>query len=181
MARKVLVSRVGLTRCPSCSAHIKVAAELKATACPFCGAALAVAVSPPPGPLSRAFSAGRSGLLAASLLGATSLGALGCDDSEEPGPSDDMSADTAEETGVTPLYGEPADVQSDAATDATVTPLYGEPADLESDTATDTTVTPLYGEPADVTGDDVDDAEDATAVPLYGVIPADVTDDGDAG
>ncbi len=40
MARKVRVSRHGLSACPRCRAHVPVAANWRATTCGFCGAGL---------------------------------------------------------------------------------------------------------------------------------------------
>jgi hypothetical protein len=70
------ISRQGLSRCPSCLAHVAVAADPRATVCPFCGGAFAA----PAPTLSRA---GSSALIAALGL---SLAMTGCGTKSEPAP-----------------------------------------------------------------------------------------------
>jgi hypothetical protein len=167
MARKIKVSRHGLTRCPACQAHIQVAADASATTCPFCLAALASTpepVSALPSLLRSALSTGRSGLLAAGLL---SLSVAACAE-EDPTPP---VADTSEETdsGAQPAYGIPADViEPEDAADSTVEALYGAVPDDTSSTSA-----PMYGIPADII--EPEDAEDAPVEALYGIVPADTT------
>lgn len=77
MKKKVNVSRSGLTRCPSCQAHICLAEEVAETACPFCDARLFDDSSR--SLVRRALDAvtsGRSGLIATTLAGALAGG--GC-------------------------------------------------------------------------------------------------------
>ena len=116
----IKVSRNGLTRCPSCSAHIHVAERVEATICPFCQAelpeALAVA-SRQTSPLQRLLGQGRSAVIAASLLG---LPLSACDD---------PTADSSPPADV----GDP-DVQLDVADDNMGVAVYGMPAtDTEQD------------------------------------------------
>lgn len=155
MAKNIKISRHGLTSCPACSAHIRVADELHETACPFCGADLmADAGGGVLSSLRSAVSSGRSGLVAASLFGLTAL--AGCGDDEDPAAdmsdtasdTQDMADDTADDTMT--------DTPSDAP-DLEVQPLYGLPADMTPDTNPDAT--------------DADDAEDAPPAPLYGIAP----------
>lgn len=37
-AHRISVSRSGMTTCPHCSSHIKLATDIAQTSCPFCGA-----------------------------------------------------------------------------------------------------------------------------------------------
>jgi hypothetical protein len=153
MVRKVLVTRNGFTNCPGCHAHIKVAAELGDTVCTFCDCSLKTVVPRADhqrfAGLARVVKAGRSGLLAASLLG---LGGLAACDSTEPPKTDvtDVVADTAGETSNVALYGMPADtnVVADTAPDAGPQPEYGLPADT-ADEDTSNQAQPAYGIPAD--------------------------------
>ena len=94
MVKRVSVSRQGLTRCPSCGSHVKIAASLQETICPFCNTSLqdAVAEGPLQGAIRRAadsLTRGRSHLIAASLLGASAL--VGCPSDE----GDTGAADSA--------------------------------------------------------------------------------------
>ena len=89
---KIKVSRQGLTRCPSCKAHIQVATPLTDTVCPFCQTHLAQALTASgseQGPLSRLMGSSRSAVIAASLLGVPVIGA--CDNTTKP-PLDDPNA-----------------------------------------------------------------------------------------
>ncbi len=76
MSKKHARSRSGLTRCPSCRAHVRAAESPTETVCPFCGAALT-------GAPSRMASAGRGGVLAASLLAFSCGGGSGAAEPEE--------------------------------------------------------------------------------------------------
>lgn len=60
--QKPIKSRSGLTRCPSCRAHVHAAARPSETVCPFCGAIVGS------GAARVVRAAGRGGVLAASLL-----------------------------------------------------------------------------------------------------------------
>jgi len=153
MVRTVRVTRDGFTNCPGCHAHIKVAAELGETVCAFCGSSLKMIAQRADhqrfAGLARVVKAGRSGLLAASLLG---FGGLSACDSTEPPKTDvaDVVADTADDTTAVALYGMPADtnVVADTAPDAGPVPEYGMPADtVNEDTGTPNQ--PAYGVPGD--------------------------------
>lgn len=178
MTRKIKVSRHGLTRCPSCLSHIQLAADARLTACPFCEASLLATPEPAVGKLGTliqgALATGRSGLLAASLLG-LSVGVGACADEEDPEPSTDTqstdAADTSDSSGVDtepqPAYGIPADIIEQEDTNGGA--LYGGPPDTTSE---DITSQPAYGIPADVI--EQEDAPDTTSEALYG-IPADTS------
>ena len=144
----IRISRSGLSRCPTCKSHIKVAAVVQETRCPFCDGTLAA-------PSSRVnlslTPSSRSALVAASLF--ASAGWMpGCasDDSSsadavivEPAP--DSTSDTAadgswaqeivEDAGSMPAYGIPPDASWDASPeveiveDAGSMPEYGMPPD----------------------------------------------------
>ena len=165
---KIRVSSHGLTRCPGCQTHVQVAESAAATQCPFCGATLGSELQrSPEGPsmLNGLAQAGRSGVLAAALLG----GVVACGAEPEPIPDSgtdagsDTSADTGSDVGTADapedigaaLYGVPADVMIDMAPDATPTPEYGVPADtgpaedIETEVAPDSAGAPEYGVPPD--------------------------------
>ena len=156
MVRKVKVTRQGMTHCPTCHAHIRVAAVLSETVCPFCETALKDVL--PAGDvgqlsgLSRVAHSSRSGVVAASILGLSGL--AGCESA----------------TNVQPVYGAPADIMvTDTVQDATPQPEYGLPADaMVPDIVEDATPQPEYGLPADVTEDT---KEDIPPAPPYGIPP----------
>lgn len=82
MRRKIYVSRHGLAACPSCGNHIKLAPVREETECPFCDAPILALPEGERGLVSRAaraLMAGKSSVLAASLLGVASLGACSSD------------------------------------------------------------------------------------------------------
>ena len=168
---KIRVSSHGLTRCPGCQAHVQIADSVAATECPFCGTTLGAELRrDPDGPsrLSGLSSAGRSGVLAAALLGGAV--ACGADPEPVPDPGADSGSDTATDTG--------SDVGTTDAPMDVGAALYGVPSDVIIDTvpAPDTTPAPEYGIPADVETDAADDVEtevapDAPPAPEYGVPP----------
>jgi hypothetical protein len=181
MVLRVKVSRDGLTRCPKCSSHIKVAAVLAETTCPFCNTVLKTALKPDPKGILQSISdklkQGRGGLIAASLLGLTA-GVSGCaTDSNGDGTGGDTSSITdvvqedAEDVGAQPEYGVPADVFQEDAMDAGPQPEYGVPADVDEEKDEGAT-----------TANDVEreDATDAGPQPEYGV-PADAEEEKDEG
>ena len=140
MVRKIRISRHGLTRCPSCSAHIKVAFVLAETACPFCEASLQSAMSSKDEGmlhmLSTSLMVGRSSLIAASLLG-LSLGAgVGCSSDSNGNGNTDIVLDVADAPDIpsADVYGLPPDGWSDTL-EPEVSPephpqdLYGVPPD----------------------------------------------------
>lgn len=167
---KIRVSSQGLTRCPGCQTHVQIAESAAATECPFCGATLGSELRrSPDGPsrLSGLAQAGRSGVLAAALLG----GVVACGAEPEPIPDSgtdsgsDTSTDSGSDVGTADapvdvgaaLYGVPADVMIDTAPapDATPAPEYGVPADagsgedIETEVAPDSAGVPEYGGPPD--------------------------------
>jgi len=162
MVRKIKITRHGMTTCPTCHAHIRVAPNLADTVCVFCSTSLKdVLPSSDLGRLSglaRIAHASRSGMVAASILGITGL--AGCDNNVQPVkdvPADIMVPDAAQDAGPQPEYGLPADAF---------------PMDAATDTGQDAGPQPAYGIPADV-GEPADAVEDFGAQPPYG-IPADV-------
>jgi hypothetical protein len=163
MTPKIKVSRHNLTRCPACQAHIQLAATLRATVCPFCQTALTSAPPTPPTMLSGlihgALATGRSGLLAAGLLG---LSVSACSEEETNPPADTTSATDA------------TDTNTDTNTDPDTTPAdddmpvaeYGIPPD-DTASAPDSTMGDLYGLPPDA----VEDADEDVPANDYGLPP----------
>ena len=157
MVRRIKVTRHGLTTCPSCTSHIRVAAVLSETSCPFCGTALSVSAVEDKGGLLQSLTssiiAGRSSLLVASLL---SMGGMAACESD----STNNNPDVVQDINVQPVYGAPADVVMDTEPpqDVPDQPLYGAvPDDVPipemdagtSDADTEPPVQALYGAPAD--------------------------------
>ena len=136
------VSRQGLTRCPSCQAHVKVSAREAGGSCEFCGADLSGNPTASRGGVSfvsRVAHAGRSGLIAASLLGAGCIS--GSPPSSDSPPADTGAmVDTAPDASAVALYGMPADAagpedvaveEVERAPDVMDQALYGLPPDQE--------------------------------------------------
>jgi len=196
--KKIRVSRQGLTRCPSCKAHIAIAPVLAQTACPFCDSVLAEALGTTGNAMDRILGSGRSALIAASLLGMPALGACGDDTDDDAPPTDDAgTTDIGPDTQPIPPYGIPSppeDVQLDLAPDVPVAdPVYGMPADAfgPEDTAgpedagpEDATEPDAFEEEKEDTsdgdtsgGDASEDADadtekqDPTPAPVYGMPP----------
>ena len=115
------VSRQGLIRCPGCKAHVKASEQLASGRCIFCGVNLDAAPSRGGSEetLRRVVAAGRSGVIAASLLGLGTFGA--CVSGDPPDPNADTSVT---DTGVA------TDAGADAVTDTMAVALYGIPADM---------------------------------------------------
>ena len=94
MVRRIKVTRHGLTTCPSCTSHIRVAAVLSETSCPFCGTALSVSAVEDKGGLLQSLTssiiAGRSSLLVASLL---SMGGMAACESDSTNNNPDVVQD----------------------------------------------------------------------------------------
>ena len=189
MVRKIRVSRNGLTQCPGCAAHIKMATILAETTCPFCNASLSTLKDETKSflqSMSDSVMTGRSALIAASLMGLTACG-------NTSSTADTIQKDTVVEDipNVQP-YGIPPDIlfedtnePSDIVEpDIPAQPPYGIPPDdivEPEDTATpkdtaepDIPPQPPYGippddiqeppEPADTSdASNSDDASDATA------------------
>ena len=145
----IRISRQGLSRCPSCKSHIKVAAIVQETQCPFCDGSLTA-----PATLRgmSLVSSGRSALLAASLF--ASSGFL-------PGCLSDDSTST--DTVITDTSGDASgDTSADGGLDIEVVQdivgvaEYGMPPDAFWDTSADV---------------EVEIVEDAGAMPEYGMPP----------
>ena len=179
MVPTIRVSRQGLTRCPSCRAHIKVAKRIEETACPFCDTSLADAYgateTDPLTGAKRVFPVGRA-MLAASLLGLPALS--GCGDTDPPPVDNGITTDVQSDQSVA-LYGMPPDE------DLINQPMYGEPPgdftpseDVTTDAVDDDLPMAMYGMPADMgpPSDTMEDAEpsedvveDVPVQPLYGI------------
>lgn len=134
MKKRVMVSRGGLTACPSCLSHIEVAGELEQTECPFCDARLVAARHAHGerfgGGVMLALRASRSAALATALGAGLSMAA--CSAISDPGPPAE------------PVYGAPAtmDMISPPDDDA------GADMEVEADMAEDNLSQPEYGAPA---------------------------------
>lgn len=166
MAYTIKVSRQGLTHCPSCQNHIRIASDVRETLCPFCQVTLTVSLAERSGLVGKTrgmLTSGRSGLLAASLLGMTMV--AGCSGEEED-PTDTAQADqsagdavdttSTDDTGAVALYGLPPEDVMDASSDAVDT--------------TDTGAVALYGlPPEDMMV--IEDVPDGLGQPEYGVPP----------
>jgi hypothetical protein len=140
----IRISRQGLSRCPSCKSHIKVAAIIQETLCPFCDGSL---TAPTTLRGMSLVSSGRSALLAASLFASSGLlsGCLSDDSGSADTVLTDTSADTAADGGldvevvqdIGPVaeYGMPPDIFWDASADVEIVedagsmPEYGMPPD----------------------------------------------------
>ena len=142
-------SRQGLIQCPGCKAHVKASEQLARDQCIFCGTRFDAdpTATGRYGFLGRAASAGRSGLIAASLLGIGTMGA--CITGTNP-TGDATTQDTSA----------PAD--TGISMDAPPVALYGMPADMipGEDTAT-----------AEDAGPTDTGAVDAAPQALYGLPP----------
>ena len=166
MVRRIKVTRQGLTSCPSCSAHIKLAASVSETTCPFCNTALSVTASGNTssllGSLASSVMAGRSSLIVASLL---SLGGVAACSSDSGNTGNGDVVQDVGDINIQPLYGAPADIVMDEGpppSDVPDQPLYGAvptdtgapPVDAADDAGTDDAdaeppIQALYGAPAD--------------------------------
>ena len=165
MTRDMKVSRTGMTACPACHAHIRVAHPLTSTICPFCDTSVGDGgVRAERSGLGRVMHAGRAGVVAASLLGMTGLG--GCDSASSGASKDGAGTDVVMDIGDQPVYGLPADAFAPDTLEDTSPqpqPAYGVPPaditeddsassdamDAVSDTIADMAVQPVYGLPAD--------------------------------
>jgi hypothetical protein len=139
MVPKIRVSKQGLTRCPTCASHIKLADDIRETVCPFCADNLVVslhrgtAVTDLLSSVSQSLMSGRGGLITASLVGASL--ALSCSDAPAPNPADTSQVDTttAPDTNNAPEYGLPPDSgiapDTEPAPDTNNAPEYGLPPD----------------------------------------------------
>ena len=173
MSPKIRISRHGYTSCPSCRAHVRVRGPLADARCFFCSALILGPGDTVAGQsaLARVASAGRSGLIAASLLGLGSFGAC----TSDPIPEKDSVGDM----GNAPVYGLPADMLEPDATPGDLGSDMGAPedtgltdtgptdagvdtmGDVVVDVAVDPGFAPLYGVPADAIPPEADASEDA--------------------
>ena len=149
MTRHIKVTRHGFTSCPSCHAHIQVGAIPGETVCPFCAVQLSksLAAQTHASGLQKVAHAGRSGLIAAAVLGLSAVPACVPSGTSPTGDvAADISTDTAPDMSIQPVYGEPADIP--------IQPPYGIPEDvIEDDAGPDEDIgpqpQPAYGVPAD--------------------------------
>jgi len=156
MGEKIRISRHGLTRCPSCTSHIRVAASLDETQCPFCDSSFPTswfAEKERPGKGTSSLS---RAILMASMLG---LPFAGCGDDGKKGG--DSGADVAADQIGQPLYGIPMDWYEDGNTGDAGT------SDAGADAVIDQTFQPPYGIPMDM----VEPAPDEGFAPEYGLPP----------
>ena len=147
----IRISRQGLSRCPSCKSHIKVAAVIQETRCPFCDGTLGKPTSRVALSLSPS---SRSALVAASLFASTGF-MPGCA-SDDSSSADTILTDTAPDTA--------SDTAMDGSWDQEIVEDIGPVAE--------------YGMPPDASWDtsaDVEIVEDAGSMPEYGM-PPDSTD-----
>ena len=191
------ISRHGLTRCPNCKGHVKLAEAGDPPVCPFCATPLSgdTAMSS----LMRLASSSRSALIAGALFASPGLAAC-ADDSSDTTDVGSAVTDTANDTagdtvndsvlldsGNVALYGMPADIPMDMGPDPDAV------QDTEEPPADATRA--AYGMPPqedvappepDATEDAQDAAPDDVPRALYGMPPempdaeADASDASDA-
>lgn len=195
MVTKIRVSRDGLSRCPGCLTHIRVAEDIKDTTCPFCGASIIPSRNDPAESRSafRDLMTGRTGVVTASLFG-LSTAIAGCGDDDPPPPA--STAEVTESTDQTGATDSTDSTDSADTTDPSTDPIevtessdpgpvdvYGLPPDNggidpdEGNTAdvTESTDTPDVDEEIETT-----ESDDPGPVDLYGMPPIDAgsADDG---
>ncbi len=153
MVKKIVkVSRDGLTRCPACGNHIRVAEVLADTTCPFCDASIRqlddpVAAEGAVRRVARALMTGRSSVIAASILGAATMGlsGVGCSTDTNGDKKDDVEEVSTETTG------ENADTES-SGTETGAADDVAEPGDIEEDTSPEPESQADYGGPGEEGG-----------------------------
>jgi len=128
MARIIRVSQQGLSQCPACHAHMKLAARLEETSCPFCQEALLAQ----PAESSRRVLKGRGAKMALALFGTVAfVGACIAPPAPAYGiPPQETTQEQAADAGPTPMYGQPPDSAEavvEQAPDAGPVPKYGLP------------------------------------------------------
>lgn len=132
MVRQLHVTRHGLTACPGCNTHIRVADNPIDTVCPFCAVALKDVISGTKALwLGRVTQAGRGRVVAASLLGLGGMAACFATFAPVyggPPPVDDVvMSDTGQDAGQQPTADT---IEIDTAPDAEPQPEYGIPSDV---------------------------------------------------
>mgnify|MGYP000664851408 CR=1 FL=1 len=183
MTRTIFVSRHRMTECPSCHAHVRVAAEVKQTACPFCETKVTARPRDVFALLRDIGTSTTGGVVAAALMG---LGLVNCN---EASVIDGLKPDSGDHA-ISPLYGIPP-IDSGIA-DATIrvpdaaatgladarepvpVPAYGIAPQPDATTvadAQDPPPEPEYGIPPIHDDASVNDAEDPPPVALYGISP----------
>jgi len=165
MGEKIRISRHGLTRCPTCTSHIRVEGSLDDTHCPFCDSSFPTswfAGKPSPGKGTSSLS---RAILMASMLG---LPFAGCGDGGTP--SNDTAADVAYDPGMQPAYGVPMDM-IDPAPDDVPQQEYGIPMDLIGP-APDEGQQPEYGAPMDIVEPPDTSSQAAYGIPMDMVEPS---------
>ena len=196
MVKKIRVSRQGLTRCPSCKNHIKVATPINKTICSFCEKSLAESLGTETGEVilgTRMLAGGSRALLAATILGLP-MAACGGDEPVQ----NDIVADVIETEMPVALYGMPMDMMEPPvdegapidvvpAPDENFMPEYGLPMDvmdppadeaasIDVEPAPDENFMPEYGLPMDVMEEPIEDvgaeSDESMPVALYGMPPA---------
>jgi hypothetical protein len=117
MSRVIRISKQGLSQCPSCQAHIRVASNITDTTCPFCETELVTAP-----PSNGGLLSGRGAKVAIALFGAATI--IGACASQPPAPA----------YGIPPTEQVEEQTKPDASTPETVvadeplpSPKYGAP------------------------------------------------------
>ena len=179
MTKKRRISRHGLTLCPSCNAHIQARIAQNQESCPLCRASLSSTGIDSGGSTLRKVAdtlvTGRSGIMVASLFGASTL--MGC-------PDDSTSSSTGADAGTDTVQAEDSNQRTDTSPELDVDVPESDSSPPSPDAGEPDTGTPpdqpLYGAPADImeptdttggedtTADTAADTEDATFQPVYG-------------
>ena len=120
MTKTIRVTRQGLTQCPQCQQHIKLAGDIEETVCPFCQAELVTGTLEA---TTSKSSLGKRGLMAGSVLGlstlmvacapAVALYGIPADGNQQEATQDAGAQETTVEqvadAGPVPKYGLPPD------------------------------------------------------------------------
>ncbi len=171
--KKVIVSRSGLTTCPSCMSHITLDASLAHTECPFCHTNLVAERSQDEGVFGRntlqTLKKSKSAMLAAALGASLSMAACGEGDNNDNNTTKNNST-------VQPAYGAPlVDMEAEDMPEdmAQPQPLYGGAATDMGDGKADAGMTqPAYGAP--LVDMDVEMSDMDFPAPEYGAPPTDM-------
>lgn len=155
MAKRIRVSRQGLTPCPGCHTHIKLSAQVEETSCPFCQTTILVEAAPSGVlALARSLAGSKSGLLAASLFGLSLAACAGTPDNNNNNNDGQIVQDASPDSPNQALYGAiPADrVATEPAPDQNTQPLYGavppDAGEVSQEPTPDGQNQSLYGLPA---------------------------------